>query len=182
MRKMRVRETRAGDTGEVGPSWVCLFHSPDSREQIWGHRIHSVPCKAVPIPSLHQPTWAYSPGWHHSRSPSAAEAGPAAPAQGLPGASGKELPAGICEHHPGGPSDTGHQPPRGSKSHPLHPSLLTAWPAGTHRRHPYGEGDSVWDRPFLRALTEVRPQVNLVPIHAHSLGNPFPNEIQREDS
>lgn len=34
---------------------------------------------------------------------------------------------------------------------------------------------------FYMHSTEVRPQVNLVPIHAPCLGSPFPNEMQRED-
>lgn len=119
------------------------------RDQIWGHRIVVLPAELCAHSYLHQPTWAFSPGWHHSRSPSAAEAGPAAPAQGPPGASGTGPPAGTCERHPGGPTGTGRQLPRGRRSHPRHPAPLAARPAGTHRRHRCGEGGSVWEGLFL---------------------------------
>jgi hypothetical protein len=33
---------------------------------------------------------------------------------------------------------------------------------------------------FYIPSTEARPQVNLVPIHAYSLGSPFPTELQRD--
>lgn len=34
---------------------------------------------------------------------------------------------------------------------------------------------------FYIPSIEVRPQVNLVPIHVHSQGSPIPNELQRDD-